>query len=355
MFNGIRYLTCNGSTEQTIQLLRTTGNLPKTTIIATNPTDDTGILKHAIDWKNFWNDEDNETDWLIEPLIARGRGHALWAQAKVGKSLLGLEMAAALATGRPFLGHTNQPANVIYIDYEMTRADIRERLDGFNYSEDDDLSRLHYLLTPVIDGLDTINGGIDVYAAAKQVDAKLVIIDTLGRAVVGEENSADTIRNFYRNCALALKSLGVAYLRLDHGGKSIEKGQRGTSAKNDDVDIVWRLTYGDSGTGILKATYARMGWVPDQVALQRAQLDGGFIEHRKLAGRPEAEWPPGTKQLADDLNSYSTPINATNKEAQTILRKNGQRVSNQRIGKALKFRRLDAETPPPNDGQNDRF
>ena len=40
---------------------------------------------------------------------------------------------------------------------------------------------------------------------------------------------------------MALKDADIALLRIDHAGKDLTRGQRGTSAKNDDVDVVWFL------------------------------------------------------------------------------------------------------------------
>jgi hypothetical protein len=65
-----------------------------------------GLTAALVDWNDFWNESD-EGDWLAEPFLARGRGHVLYAEAKQGKSLMALAVAAALATGRPFL---DQPA-----------------------------------------------------------------------------------------------------------------------------------------------------------------------------------------------------------------------------------------------------
>ena len=56
-----------------------------------------------INWSTFWARDTAGPDWLLEPLIARGRGHSLYAGAKTGKSMLMLAGCAALATGKPFL------------------------------------------------------------------------------------------------------------------------------------------------------------------------------------------------------------------------------------------------------------
>jgi hypothetical protein len=55
-------------------------------------------------------------------------------------------------------------------------------------------------------------------------------------------------------------------VRTDHAGKNAKLGQRGSSAKNDDVDIVFQLSKTDDGLR-LKRTHTRIGWVPDTIDL----------------------------------------------------------------------------------------
>ena len=62
--------------------------------------------------------------------------------------------------------------------------------------------------------------------------------------------------------------------------------QRGSSAKNDDVDIVWLLRPTDAGVS-LKRDKARMGWVPESVTF--AKLDNP-LRFQRLAN----DWPDGT-------------------------------------------------------------
>ena len=231
-------------------------------------------------------DEDIERRWLVEPIIAVERAHALYAGAKTGKSLLLLPLAAAAATGRPFLDHPGgEPIKVVYADYEMTEDDLKERLEGFGYDLDDELLNeyLAYCFVPASNGLDTPAGGADfVGDALEGHHAQLVVVDTLSRAVVGAENDSDTIRNFYRHTGWPLKRAGASVIRLDHAGKDATKGQRGTSGKNDDVDVVWELkaTGGKEPDALftLKATHARMGWVDRTVDLTfRTHPDTGSL------------------------------------------------------------------------------
>ena len=48
-----------------------------------------------------WGQDHGDQEWLFEPILARGRGHAVYAKHKTGKSLVLLWIATTLATGRP--------------------------------------------------------------------------------------------------------------------------------------------------------------------------------------------------------------------------------------------------------------
>ncbi|MDB4818315.1 AAA family ATPase [Acidimicrobiales bacterium] len=246
-----------------------------------------GLRLNQIDWDTFWDTDFSAAQWLCEPLLAKGRTHAIVAPAKAGKSLLGLEMAAALATGRPFLGKSEgSPVIVVYVDYEMTEADVQERLREFGYGRDDDLSRLIYILLPNILPLDTPGGGAAFVADVLELDAEVVIIDTMTRAVSGEENKSETARDFYRQTLQPLKSRGVTTIRFDHMGRDPGKGARGSSGKVADVDVEWLMTVkGDAIS--LKGENVRMNWVPKQVSLIRGT---GTPMHTSAAVRRTESW-----------------------------------------------------------------
>src|SRR4051812_11972811 len=50
-----------------------------------------------IDWQELFAQEDADEEWIIAPLLAARRQVALYSAPKVGKSLLLLEIAAAVA------------------------------------------------------------------------------------------------------------------------------------------------------------------------------------------------------------------------------------------------------------------
>ena len=181
-----------------------------------------------VDWLEAYGGGSEVARWLAEPLVPEGGAVALFAKGGTGKSLLALWIAAGIATGRGLAGEL-EPASVLYLDYEMRVSDVVERLFDMGYSDPSELHRLHYAALPTLPPLDTLEGGRAVLDIARHYKARLVVVDTFGRAVDGEEDRADTVRAWYRWTGQPLKSEGVAFLRVDHAGKDTKRGQRGTS------------------------------------------------------------------------------------------------------------------------------
>ena len=236
-----------------------------------------------IDWPNFKNEDFDDARWLIEPIIPAGSSVALYAVSKTGKSLLAFDLVAAAASGRPILGGAplEEPIHVLYVDQEMTRREAWDRADDLGYFSPDHEESLitlgkhmHYANMYPWPPLDTAAGGEKLLKKALRVQAKLVVIDTLIRTVEGEENSADTIKNFYQHTGMALKAAGIALLRIDHAGKDLTRGQRGTSAKRDDVEVVWFLkklpgSLPDKIMLTLVNEASRVDWVEEDIHITR--------------------------------------------------------------------------------------
>jgi hypothetical protein len=295
-------------------------------------TYDTDLLSQIVDWGEFWSQDSDEEQWMAEPVIALGRAHAIYAPGGTGKSLFSLWLAAALATGRQGLdGEPLTRRRVLYLDYEMTHADVLERLRSMGYDESCDLSWLSYAILPTLPPADAPEGGKAIARMAQLVDAEMVVLDTFSRAVSGDENDADTVRSFYRWTLLHLKSDGRTFVRIDHAGKDVEKGQRGSSAKNDDVDVVWQMVKADGGFK-LTAKKARMGWVSPTIALQ--QFDTPSL-HYKAVGFVA---PAGTDRIVADLDDLGVPCDATTRAAAQTLKSAGRGARMELVRAAQKRR-----------------
>ena len=290
-----------------------------------------------VDWAEFWQRDTDDADWVFEDVLARGRGHAIYAPHKTMKSLFALYVAAQCATS------TDQTV-VVYLDYEMGEEDLSDRLENMGYGAEHDLSRLKYALLPSLPPLDTPDGARALAAMLDAVQAEwpgyhlMVIIDTIGRAISGEENSSDTFRAFYAHTGMELKRRRVTWVRLDHAGKDPARGQRGTSGKGDDVDVVWRVERTQNGI-CLHRDLARMPWVPERVTFG---LTEDPLCYRRLVG----DWPSGTHETAIVLDRLEIPLNASTRAAQTALKDAGEGRRKQVIVAALKWRRERSDVTP---------
>ncbi|MCA1570772.1 MAG: AAA family ATPase [Chloroflexi bacterium] len=223
-----------------------------------------------VTWADLWATPATPPDYIAGHILAAGKVVTIYSPGKAGKSLLAMEIAAALATGRPVIDdHHRDPMHVLYVDQEMTPEDWRDRLTDMAYGPDDNLERLHLYQLQDWPPLDTPAGGQALAHAAGRDGAQLVIIDTLSKTVAGIENDNDTQQAFYRHTLVPLKRAGATVLVLDHTGKDLTRGARGGSAKTDNVDLAWELLARGRDTTSLRRTHARFRHDMETIWLER--------------------------------------------------------------------------------------
>lgn len=260
----------------------------------------------AVNWQELW-DDDTQEEWIVEPLLPARRLVALYSAPKVGKSLLSLELAAGIAAGRPLLGTPAQPPRIVlYVDFENDPVgDTRERLQAMNYTPKD-LDNLKLLSFPSLSALDSAKGSQELMAAVRYYNAQVVVIDTVSRAVKGDENENNTWLDFYRMTGLKLKAAGVALIRLDHTGKDQTKGQRGGSAKSGDVDAIWHMTKIDEDTVQLRLDASRFSMPPEMKLLLLHRKENPF-RHEVDPNGPRAAFDIRVKNLVAEMDRLNLP------------------------------------------------
>lgn len=303
---------------------------------ATPPLGEVADRFTPIDWHTAFNKTPVEVPWLVEDMFIAGCVYAIVAAAKAGKSLLLLDLAAALAAGRSALGRpASEPCSVLYVDLENAERDLVERLTDMGYGPDD-LEQLHYFSFPSMSALDSHAGGAQLVELAQRYDAQLIILDTLSRFVTGDENSSDTYRALYR-CAIApLKAEGRTVVRLDHLGKDATRGQRGSSAKNDDVDCVWQLVVKGDDTVTLRRERQRSNHHPEWIEVTR-QSDP--LRHVAAHGTGD----PRVAKLIADMDRIGVPLECGRKNVRAMLTQAGISAGNDVLTRAIKERKSRAD------------
>jgi RecA-family ATPase len=239
-----------------------------------------------IDWDALWADETEER-WFVKDLLCEGRAHACPAESGIGKSLLWAEIGAGLSSGRSVLGYPAQePIRVLYLDHENTpKGDIKPRLQAMGYRPED-LGNFIYLSFPSIEALNTKLGGKSLTELVDYFQPNLVFIDTFSRFVEGDENSSKVAQDFYEHAGRELKRKRIAYLRIDHIGKDASRGARGSSAKIDDLDLIWTMAKTkEANVFILKNQKARVPISQQEILIERTLSP---LKHTSKSG---ASWP----------------------------------------------------------------
>jgi hypothetical protein len=316
-------------------------------------TDTPAHLRYpTLDWQRLFDGAPDDVDWLVPDFIAHGQSYSLVSPAKAGKSLLMLDVAAAIAAGRSALGHPAQPSvRVLYVDLENSRDDLIERLRDLGYGPGD-LGALRYLSFPTLPPLDGPAGGRDIVDVAEHHDAALIVIDTIARVVAGEENSADTYRNLYRHTLAPLKAQRRAVVRLDHRGKDAKAaGARGSSTKNDDVDVVWQLnqTPGPDGEAYvtLRLERQRGSAHPEQINVLRDVTPR--LRHVAKDAPLAASEQQRVGECIEAMKTLGLAADTGRPKALKALRESGYKVRSDTVMAAVKARKM-AKNCPEVDG-----
>lgn len=289
--------------------------------------------KVTVNWPELFSKDTPRREFLIGPWLAAGSDTKIYSPPKAGKSLFSLGVAVVLATGKAGLGmDAREPISVLYLDYENTADDLLDRLESMEISEADDLSNLHYSDLIPIPPLDSKEGGVWIREAVAEFEPQLVIIDTMARAIGGEENSADTYRRYYQHVGLFLKSQKITVLELDHAGKDAAKGPRGSSDKAGYVDAVYKLT-ANGNRVTLKLEDQRINWLAQEVRFTK--LD------EPLRHVPDLQpFTPQGIDFAKTLDELEVSVDATRREVMDALKLAG--LASKRgvvISEAQKIRR----------------
>lgn len=282
---------------------------------------DIAAMYQPVDWREAWKGQPEDIDWLHDPWLERGTVNALFSPPGVGKSLLTLEVC---------LGLVRAASTVVYVDDENRIADLVERLQDFGATPDE-LDRLVMYSFAGLPPLDTDRGGLHLLALAEAAGADLIVLDTTSRMVAGKENDADTFIQLYRCSLVPLKGQGRTVLRLDHPGKDVEKGQRGSSAKAGDVDTIWKLTREGPLNYRLDRLKSRSGHGPEVINLGRR-----YAPLRHVWTCPD---DAAQNKIIGQLSDLGVPEDAGRGRCRAALKEAGIKVGNTQLEAAIRQRK----------------
>jgi hypothetical protein len=268
--------------------------------------------------------------YLIKKLIPETGTGLLPGQWGTYKTFVAVDLAGAVMTGTTFAGHpVKRKGGVLFVACEG-RAEIPIRLEALNRTKCGRTERLPFFCLDTIPHLLKKGAAEKIAADASHIAAEmrrrfdlplvLIIIDTVaagaGYSKAGEENDAAIAQRIMDTLAEISKRTGAFVLAVDHFGKAVETGTRGSSAKESFADIVLALLGEKELAGAVKnprmAARKRRGGPNGEVFAFTAQLvvletdeDGDPVDTLVIewggsidpADAQQGKWPKSTLLL----------------------------------------------------------
>jgi len=182
-------------------------------------------------------------DYLVKQLMARGEFSVWWGAPKAGKSFLVLYAAWCIALGHAFMGFkVKRRRRVLYIAAEG-EGGFNGRVQALAREIGDPGESFRFIAQPVMVGPPG-NDLRDVIAAARDMGADLIVVDTLARTFGdGDENTAQDMNGFIAKLDMLRAETGAHVLVIHHGRK--DGGDlRGSGALAAAADLILKVERG---------------------------------------------------------------------------------------------------------------
>lgn len=207
---------------------------------------DTNIGKESFtewqDWIESINDdmpdpESLSAEWdalpelsppLIDGVLRQGHKMLLAGPSKAGKSYALIELCAAIAEGKDWLGFDCAQGKVMYVNLELDRASCLHRFKdvytALGYAPDHisniDIWNLRGKSVP----MDKL--APKLIRRAQKKDYIAVIIDPIYKIITGDENSADQMAHFCNQFDKVCSEVGCAVIYCHHHSKGSQGGKK---------------------------------------------------------------------------------------------------------------------------------
>lgn len=291
---------------------------------------------------------------VIHGLLRAGETMNVIASPKTGKSWLTLDLAIAVATGRPWLGRYQTEAGpVLIIDNELHRETSAHRLPKVAQARGVAMREIAERIF-----VDNLRGRLqDIFTLAPYFEAlepgryKVIVLDAFYRFMPagGDENDNGTMANIYNRIDAFADRLGCCFVLIHHSTKGSQSSKSvtdvgagaGAQSRATDTHLVLR-PHEESGVVVLDA--AVRSWPPiDPTCLRWSfpvwsvdeSLDPSALKNerpgkRKEPKQPErAEEPDWTVERFVESFISSEPVTVTQLRQQAV---SVPRLSWRRVG-----------------------
>jgi AAA domain-containing protein len=220
---------------------------------------------------------------LVKGLLPETGIGLLSGQSGTYKTFVALNLAGAVATGKPFAGYSIKRPGATFAFVSEGANGWPQRLDALS-KHDHDNARLPIFYTgapvclldakSVAAAIETVKAAAEEAKRDLDLPLTLVLFDTVigaaGFAKAGDENDSTIGQRVMAALTEIATQTGTFVLGVDHFGKAVETGTRGSSAKEAAADVVLALL----------ANKSISGEISEQRLAVRKRRDGqGGVEH----------------------------------------------------------------------------
>ena len=176
--------------------------------------------------------------WLIKNVLPQAELAVLYGQSTAGKTFIALSLAGAIAQGKPWRGFKTTKMRVAFVVAEGISG-FRNRLRAYAMGEGISLAELDIVVLADVPNLSDRKDASEVMRALKAAGPiGLVIIDTYAKTTHGaDENNAKDVTATLENCRLISKHTGAMVMPIQHAGKDLSKGARGSTVVRAAADV----------------------------------------------------------------------------------------------------------------------
>jgi RecA-family ATPase len=192
-----------------------------------------------------------EREWIVRDLIPAKTVTLLSGDGAAGKTTLGLQLAAARALARDWIGTVPVPGRTLFLSAEDDADEMHRRLDairayyGATFTDLADIHIVDLVGENAVLGEISKTGIINataifeaVVSTIEKTQVDLVVVDALADAFAGDENNRSQARQFIGLLKRPARQYGCAFLCLAHpslNGMNMGTGTSGSTGWNNSV------------------------------------------------------------------------------------------------------------------------
>lgn len=249
-----------------------------------------------------------KTKWLVHNHVKQKKFALIYGEYATAKSFYGLEMALCVAKGIPFLGQYEVTKGKVVYVYSEGLSELQNRLNAWMKHKGEGLppaSDLIFFGTSFkLDKESSLDRIIELIDRDFKDAPDLIIIDTVARNMVGDENSGTDMGAFVSNLSVLSSKYECTTLGIHHAGKDLGKKNRGHTSLPGAADTIIEITHAniDKETGDSKSAKIRLDKLKDGKKSMKYILDKVEIQYGESEEDSSLVLVPSNQPVAEEVS-----------------------------------------------------